>query len=337
MGNTGKYWLMGKIPPDRVRRGVLIMLSLSILVPTVAQTEISYGVKWIAVYPDNEEDKKMNFGDRVSRIVLGKKEQDVIKPFSIQAIDPLHFWILDQGAAGVYEVQDGRGSFLKSLKKSGLTYPSLVGLCRTKEGDLLFSDSRLNRVLVSRGGEMHIFGDSLALQQPTGLACDPGSGNIWIVETAAHRISQFDRDGLLLSRLGGRGTGPGQFNFPTFIWIDKSGRIYVVDSLNHRIQMFNSNGDFLGSFGEAGDASGYMARPKGVATDSKGHIYVADALFHVVQIFDEQGRFLHSFGNQGQGRGEFWMPTGIYIDEQDRIYVADSYNARVQIFKVEKQ
>ena len=74
------------------------MLSLSILVPTVAQTEISYGVKWIAVYPDNEEDKKMNFGDRVSRIVLGKKEQDVIKPFSIQAIDPLHFWILDQGA-----------------------------------------------------------------------------------------------------------------------------------------------------------------------------------------------------------------------------------------------
>lgn len=336
MGVTGIYRLVVKIPPDRIRRGVLIMLYLLILVPTGAQTEISYGVKWIAVYPENEEDKRMDFGDRVSRILLGKKVQEVIKPFSIQAIDPEHFWILDQGTGGVYEVQDGKGSSLKSLKKSGLTYPSLVGLCRTKEGDLLFSDSRLNRVLLSRGGETRIFVDSIVLQQPTGLACDPESGNIWIVETAAHRISQFDGDGLLISRLGERGTGPGQFNFPTFIWIDRSGRIYVVDSLNHRIQMFNSKGDFLGTFGEAGDASGYMARPKGVATDSRGHIYVADALFHVVQIFDEQGRFLHSFGNQGQGLGEFWMPTGIYIDEQDRIYVADTYNARVQIFKVEK-
>lgn len=337
MGDKGIYRINRKIPPDRFRRGVLIMLSLLILLPVSAQTDMGYGVKWVAAYPEDKAGKQMNFGDRVSRLVLGKKAQEVIKPFSIHAIDPLHFWILDQGAGGVCEVQDGRGTFVRSLKKSGLTYPSLVGLCRTKEGDLLFSDSRLNRVLMSRGGETRIFGDSLALQQPTGLACDPGSGNIWIVETAAHRISQFDREGLLVSRFGERGTEPGCFNFPTFIWIDSWGKVYVVDSMNHRIQMFNSQGDFLGAFGEVGDASGYMARPKGVATDSRGHIYVADALFHVVQIFDERGRFLHSFGNQGQGRGEFWMPTGIYIDEQDHIYVADSYNARIQIFKLEKQ
>ena len=314
-----------------------IMLSVFLLNPLGAQTEPEYRVEWLAEFPPASGHGKASFGDRVSRILFGKKAQEVIKPFNVQAIGPRHFWILDQGAGGVYEVRGGKGSALKSLKKSEHTYPSLVGLCRTKGGDLLISDSRLNQVLLSRGDQMGIFGDSLALQQPTGLACDPESGHIWIVETGAHRISQFDRDGQLISRMGGRGTTPGRFNYPTFIWIDGKGNIYVVDSMNHRIQMFNARGDFLGTFGEPGDASGYMGRPKGIATDSRGHIYVADALFHVVQIFDEQGNFLSSFGNQGQGQGEFWMPTGLFIDAEDHIYVADSYNARIQIFKLEKQ
>lgn len=333
---TGIYRIISKVPLPYIRTGALIMLLL-ILHPARAQTDNSYGVKWMAAFPGTQVDKRPNFGDRVSRILFGEKAQEVIKPFNVLAIDPQHFWILDQGAGGVYEVEDGRGTFLKSLKRSELTYTSLVGFCRTKEGDLLISDSRLNRVVLIQGGQIHIFGDSLSLLQPTGLACDPESGNIWIVETAGHRISQLDRNGKLISRIGGRGSEPGRFNFPTFIWIDYRGKIYVVDSMNHRVQLFNSDGDFLHTFGEAGDASGYMARPKGVATDSRGHIYVADALFHVVQIFDERGRFLYSFGNQGQGRGEFWMPTGIFIDDEDHIYVADSYNARIQIFKLEKK
>ncbi len=317
--------------------GYALWLLLSILpvYPAMAQTEAAYHVKWIGMVPEEQGEKAVSFGDRVSRIVFGQKPRELVKPFNMVALNPERLWILDQGSGGIYEVDRGRGSMIRSFRRDGGTYPSLVGICRTPGGDLLFTDSRLNRVVRLSDDRLLHFNDTVLLNQPTGIACNPNNGDIWVVETGAHRLSRFNRDGLRMGTIGERGSGEGLFNYPTFIWIDGLGRIYVVDSMNYRIQILDEEGRYLVSFGEAGDATGYMARPKGVATDSKGHIYVADALFHVVQIFDRQGRFLDSFGSQGQGAGEFWMPSGLYIDELDRIYVADSYNARVQIFQLE--
>ena len=331
-----KYHQPLKLTVRTTGPGLLILLCLLIGFPLTAQSEDEYRVRWINTYPPEKGENKPSFGDRVSRLVFGKKPREIIKPFNVLANDPQKFWILDQGAGEVFEVNEGKVSNISSSRKVDQRYPSLVGICRSKEGDLLFTDSRLNRVIRNNGDQLGIFGDSLRPDQPTGIACDPQSGDIWIVETASHRLSRYTGEGKLIQELGGRGTGPGQFNFPTFIWIDREGRIYVVDSMNNRIQIFDREGDFLCCFGEPGDATGYLARPKGIATDSRGHVYVADALFHAVQIFDRQGRFLYSFGNQGQDHGEFWLPAGIYIDEKDYIYVADSYNARVQIFKLEK-
>ena len=314
---------------------VWLLLSLLPVHPALAQTEATYHVKWIGMVPEEQGEKAVSFGERVSRIVFGQKPRELVKPFNMVALNPEQLWILDQGSGGIYEVDRGRGGMIRSFRREGGTYPSLVGICRTPGGDLLFTDSRLNRVVRLSDDRLLYFNDTVVLNQPTGIACNPNNGDIWVVETGAHRLSRFNRDGLRLGTIGGRGSGEGLFNYPTFVWIDEEGRIYVVDSMNYRIQILDEEGGYLVSFGEAGDASGYMARPKGVATDSKGHIYVADALFHVVQIFDRQGRFLDSFGSQGQGAGEFWMPSGLYIDEQDRIYVADSYNARVQIFQLE--
>jgi DNA-binding beta-propeller fold protein YncE len=315
-------------------RDLLILVLVFALGPLNGQDEDAYEVIWIAEYPGVDAGKRARFGDRVSRLVFGNKPQEVIKPFNIVALSPDRFWILDQGAGKVFEVKEGRESALRSFKKTDQVYPSLVGICRNKGGDLFVTDSRRNQVIQLSGEDVHVFGDKLSLDQPTGIAIHPKTGDIWVVETGVHRISRFDRKGRLIAELGSRGNGPGLFNFPTFIWIDKHGYIYVVDSMNYRIQIFNTEGEFLTSFGESGDASGYMARPKGVATDSKGHIYVADALFHAVQIFNSQGKFLYSFGTQGRGQGEFWMPAGLYIDEEDHIYVADSYNSRIQVFKL---
>ena len=319
-----------------LRAGMLLLLAFFYVIPLGAQTADSYHVRWIGTYPGEKEGKTVSFGDRVSRIVFGQKPQEIVKPFNIVALDQEHFWILDQGAGGVFEVNEGRGELLRSMKRADQEFPSLVGFCRMSGGDLLFTDSSLDRVVHIKGSQMLVFGDSVILDQPTGIACNRSTGDIWVVETGAHRIARFSSEGQLIGRIGERGTGAGTFNFPTFLWIDQSGRIYIVDSMNMRIQILDQDGGFIGAFGESGDATGNMARPKGVATDSKGHIYVADALFHAVQVFDLEGRFLYSFGSQGQGAGEFWMPAGLYIDEWDFIYVADSYNARVQIFQLEK-
>ncbi len=325
-----------KVLRRTTRAGLGLFLSFLLLYPVRAQSAGAYQVNWIGEYPDRQGDTKPSFGERISRIVFGQKAEEVVKPFNVVAAAIDNFWILDQGAGGLFHISDGQGALVRSQKRGEQDFPSLVGLCRMSGGDLLFTDSRLNRVLLIHEDLIMSFADSVALDQPTGIACNRVNGDIWVVETGAHRILHLNSQGQEIARIGERGTAPGQFNFPTFIWIDREGRLYIVDSMNYRIQMLDQEGACLGSFGESGDATGYMARPKGIATDSKGHIYVADALFHAVQIFDRQGNFLYSFGSQGQGRGEFWMPAGLYIDEQDHIYVADSYNGRVQIFQLEK-
>ena len=313
-----------------------LLLTMVFLVSAGAQAGVEYSVQFIGQFPGEESLKASGFGDRVSRLIFGKKPQEVIKPFNVVAADPGHYWILDQGSGGVFEVVNGEGQLIRSMKRANRDFPSLVGICGLPAGELLFTDSRLNLVMSVADGDLSVFADTLSFKQPTGIAFNRVTGEIWVVETGAHQISVLSRDGELIRTLGGRGTTPGLFNYPTFIWIDRGGRIYVVDSMNFRVQILNGEGQVEGTFGESGDATGNMARPKGVATDSQGHIYVTDALFHAVQIFDDQGKFLYSFGSQGQGQGKFWMPLGIFIDERDNIYVADSYNARVQVFQLVK-
>jgi len=326
----------------RIRRVLITGMPLLFIVHffqplAVAQAQPEYRVQWIGQFPGEDAEKASGLGDHLSRIVFGKKTGVVVRPFNVVASDPEKYWILDQGAGRVFAVVNGESVRIRAMRKGKEDFPSLVGMCSMGEGEFLFTDSRLNRIMFLSERDLKVFADSLSLHQPTGIAFNRESGEIWVVETGAHQISILNRKGQRLRTIGSRGTGPAQFNYPTFIWMDGRGRVYVVDSMNFRVQIFNARGTWEGMFGSSGDATGDMARPKGVATDSRGHIYVSDALFHAVQIFDDQGNFLYSFGAQGNGSGEFWMPAGIYIDDQDRIYVADTYNGRVQVFQVVKK
>ena len=295
-----------------------------------------YEIRWVSQFPGDPSAEKPSLKDRISGLVFGQKPPMVIKPFNVVAEDLQHFWILDQGSGEVIPIRDGEEQPLKSFKKTGIELPSLVGICRIPGGDILCTDSKMSQIFRINPQEVSPFADQVSFQQPTGIAYSRATGEIWVVETAVHRITVINPKGEIVKRIGERGSGNGSFNFPTFIWIDKEGVVYIVDSMNFRVQILSKDGDFLDAFGENGDATGFMARPKGIATDSHGNIYVADALFHAVQVFDREGNFLSSFGSQGQQQGDFWMPAGIYVDEEDYIYVADSYNSRIQVFQLVK-
>jgi DNA-binding beta-propeller fold protein YncE len=257
------------------------------------------------------------------------------RPVSIVAFSPEKFWLLDQGLNTIMQVDEKVGDIPHFISKAPAEFISLVSLCKTPADGLLFTDSgskKIYRILPEKK-KLLTLNDFPDFNQPTGIAYSQITGEIWVVETNSHRIITMNASGEILRRIGSRGTGKGEFNYPTHLWIDKNGLAYVVDAMNFRIQVLDSAGTVVSIFGKQGDASGYFARPKGIATDSHGNIYVVDALFHVVQVFDLDGSFLFSFGAQGSGEGEFWMPSGIFIDDDDYIYVADSYNSRIQIFQ----
>ncbi len=295
-------------------------------------------VSWVSQYPGHKKSEvKQSTARRIYEFLIQKnKENAMARPVGVLAMNPANFWVLDQGDETVFEVKKNKLEIPRSIKKKESYFTSLVGVCSMPDGNILFTDSRLNKVFLYSAGEKKLseLNDTMQFQQPTGIAYSAVTDEIWVVETNAHRVSVLNKKGELIKRIGGRGDGNGQFNFPTSLWIDNTGDVYIVDAMNFRIQIFHKNGEFVATFGEAGDAAGSFARPKGIATDTYGNIYVADALFHVVQIFDRSGNFLYSFGKQGREKEEFWMPAGIYIDSKNYIYVADSYNSRIQIFQL---
>jgi DNA-binding beta-propeller fold protein YncE len=322
------------------------------------KVDTNYSVRWLAQFPavinKKETKQKQNSISKIllgknnketsseknknwfTNLLFGKKPANLVKPMSVLAINPDTFWIADQGNGSIMQVFNGVGEITQFRNKNIHDLPSIVCSCFMSDGKILFTDSKLNKIFQFQPGnkELRILNDSILLEQPTGIAYSVVNKQIWVVETKMHRVTVLNEKGEIIKKIGSRGNAPGQFNFPTYIWIDNSGTIYVVDAMNFRIQLFDKDGEFISEFGEIGDATGYFSRPKGIATDSFGHIYIADALFHTVQIFDRTGKLLYVFGSKGQEKEQFWMPTGIYIDGSNFIYIADSYNSRVQVFQL---
>lgn len=191
----------------------------------------------------------------------------------------------------------------------------------------------------SRGGKVVLFNRQLrfekviadSLNRPTGVAC--AAGEVLVVETGGHRIVVFEENGDTRF-IGSRGTGRGEFNYPTSIMV-VDGEIWVGDALNFRVQRFGlASGATVGSFGELGDSVGEMPRVKDLAMDSFGNLWVSDAHLDAVSLFTREGGYLMSIGRTGSGPGEFAFPAGVAAHADGRVAVSDSLNARVQVFRV---
>lgn len=296
----------------------------------------SFDIKWIdKISTDKDLNYKKGFLKKVVEFVAGEEFKGFVKPVNVIAIDTSTFIVADQGIQNPLLIEKNTGKFNK-VGSNENSYPSLVGICYANSGEIFFTDSKNNKIYAmnNKDDTPRILNDTLIFNQPTGIAYSNANDELWVSETANHRILVLDGKGNLKRTIGNRGTSPGEFNFPTYIWIDSEEHVYVVDAMNFRVQILSNNGDVVSVFGEEGNSTGYIASPKGIATDSFGHIYLVDALFNTVQIFDKNGNFLYYFGLKGKGDGEFWLPSGIYIDKNDRIYIADSYNSRIQIFQL---
>lgn len=201
-----------------------------------------------------------------------------------------------------------------------------------KRGSTIFvADAALAEVIAFDTTGKLLFLINHDLERPCGLALL--GERLYATDVAGHCVVAFDLRGNRLLRFGRRGTGPGEFNYPTHAATDERGHLLITDSLNSRVQVFDAEGHFQSEIGSAGDTSGHFGRPKGVAVDSFGHVYVADGVFDNIQVFDLSGRLLLNLGGSGAGLGQFGLPNGIAISRDNHIYVADSCNHRVQIFQ----
>jgi len=289
-------------------------------------------IKWITQWSN-----RYDFGkpSEVLEFLVGKERIERIqRPNGVVADDVGNVYAVDSAMRQVF-VFDVEKKKLVLLGAGIFAGPVGIAL-DSKRGVLYVSDSRLNKVFgISKetGDVVMTLGGPAEFKNPSGMVFDGQRDHLYVADTQNHVIKIFDRDGQPVSTIGRRGQEDGEFNFPSYLALDKNGRLYVVDSFNFRVQIFDSDGKFLKKFGKLGDTSGTFSRPTGIGVDSDGNIYVIDSAFNNVQIFNYNGELLLWVGNTGTKTGEFYLPSGMYIDNSDRIYVSDTFNGRIQVFQ----
>jgi DNA-binding beta-propeller fold protein YncE len=165
--------------------------------------------------------------------------------------------------------------------------------------------------------------------QPEGVAVD-SVGNIFVADTRASRIVEFDPSGARINSWGGRGTGAGRFVRPIDLAVDPSDHVFVVDSGNDRIEEFDDSGNFIREWGAFGSAPGDFIDPQAVATNRSGDVYVGDPANNRVQEFAPSGIFIREWGDGGAENS--LNPIGLAVGPSDDVYVADFGSARVAEF-----
>lgn len=277
--------------------------------------------------------------DKVLSGIAGGAAEDDEAPDTFRSpqgvfVDARRYYVADPGAARVTVIDRGSMDVLHITDGAGgepLIFPRAV--VADAAGTIYVSDSEQKKVLIYRPDGSYASALEGDFKRPAGLALDGVRSILYVADTDAQTICVYGTDGKRRGTIGERGTGPGQFRYPTYITVDREGNLFVTDLLNFRVQKFSPEGKFLLSIGSLGDSYDTLDKPKGVAVDSEGHVYIVDGARHMVKIFDQQGRLLLFFGEKGGRYGDFYLPAGIFIDDKNVIYVTDTLNMRVQAFQ----
>ena len=163
---------------------------------------------------------------------------------------------------------------------------------------------------------------------PTDIAFD-SKGFMYISDGYGNnRLHKFTAAGEWVKSWGELGDGPGQFNLPHCVRVDRHDRVLVADRNNNRIQFFDTEGNYLQEW------TGF-AEPDTIFIDRNDIVYVAD-LGGWVRILTLAGEKLSEWGRgiRSDVPGEFrGCPHGIWADSQGDLYVSEVQpGARLQKF-----
>jgi sugar lactone lactonase YvrE len=206
-------------------------------------------------------------------------------------------------------------------------------------------------------------GSAARFFQPSGLAADP-AGNLYVADTANHRIRKVTTKGIVVTIAGPTGSpfdrigwtdGAGdkaRFNYPWSVAVDPAGNVFVADRDNDTIRKITPAREVTTFVGTAqvgwtnvGTSTYYrlpgrdgtgtavqFGAPSGVAMDNTGNLYVADQAHSIIRMVTSAGMVTTLAGKADEagsadGTGsaaQFDMPNGVAVDSAGNVYVADA-------------
>lgn len=219
----------------------------------------------------------------------------------------------------------------------------------------------------------HFYGGGM--NSPTGIFCDPRTGEIYVADTGNNLIGIFSSRGFNIFSFGANE----YVKSPIKVMADARGRIYVLEMERKFARVFSYRGEYLRDldlpelrnaniaamttdfngnfyfaredtceilvydanfklqerFGSRGDEEGQFSSISGIAADREGKIYVTDRVGMPVQVFDRYGNYIRGWGSHDMGPENFSLPESVAVDSQGRVIVVDALRQEIKFFTSE--
>ena len=185
------------------------------------------------------------------QLVLAKQSREESASVARQVMAGTNgtFYVLRSGENGV-AVFDRNWKFMRQIvphyEHLGVREPAeIISITRDRTGTIYFLSEQWGRIFVYDKDEAFLFsfgdkgGDSGKLARARGIAVDSPSDRIYVSDYLRHTILVYDLKGQWLYEIGGKGTRPGSFFYPSSICLDEDRTLYVADTFNHRVQIFS--------------------------------------------------------------------------------------------------
>lgn len=140
------------------------------------------------------------------------------------------------------------------------------------------------------------------------------------VDPKGKQVAIFAEKGTFKKFIGRSGEGPGEFQTPKSVAIDKEGKIYIADNDARRINIFDRNGDFLNSF----VITGMHWVPWTMRINSNGDIFMAGYKEDFEHPFT--GTWIHKYNIKGKYLKSFYPTNRFAIGQLLAYYSLCSFD-----------
>jgi sugar lactone lactonase YvrE len=183
------------------------------------------------------------------------------------------------------------------------------------------------------------------------------AGNLFIADTANHRVRKISTHGIITTVAGTGKSGfsgdggpavEAELGAPAAIAIDADGNVYIAEFFNHRIRKITTDGTITtiagtGTPGYNGDGQpaieSQIGEPTGVAVDRAGYVYIGDQVNMRVRVVTPSG-IMHTVagtgnrGHTGDGgpaeKAQTSNPDIIAFGPNGNLFIPDHLNAVVR-------
>jgi len=191
-------------------------------------------------------------------------------------------------------------------------------------------------VTVAGNGQRDYIGDdglaiAASFRSPSAIAIDT-SGNVFIADTANHRVRGIDKRTGIVTTIAGTGQlgfsgdgGPATLaalNSPQGLAVDRNDNLYIADTNNHRIRKVDRSGGIVTFAGSV-----QLSFPTGLAI-AGDNLYIADTSNHRVRRVNTSTGAVVTIGETTED--SLNSPRDVALDSSGNLFIADTGNNRIR-------